>query len=49
MPSQFGVQGDRAPAVLGFSQRAADGATAADLRPVAELALAAWPASPTPP
>lgn len=34
-----------ATVLQGFSQRAADGATAADLRPVAELALAAWPAT----
>ncbi|WP_214410891.1 TetR/AcrR family transcriptional regulator [Sphaerisporangium fuscum] len=35
-----------ATVLQGFSQRAADGATAAELRPVAELALTAWPTSP---
>ncbi|GAA5051792.1 AcrR family transcriptional regulator [Thermocatellispora tengchongensis] len=35
-----------ATVIQGFSQRAADGVSAAELRPVAELALAAWPAPP---
>ncbi|MFC3979174.1 TetR/AcrR family transcriptional regulator [Streptosporangium jomthongense] len=36
-------------ALQGLSQQAADGATAADLRPVAELAIGVWPAPPEAP